>query len=40
VTAAFGRSLTETLLAVRRAEAEASAGRTPAEIIAATRWRW
>lgn len=40
LTAAFGPSLTETLLAVRRAEAEASAGRTPAEIIAATRWRW
>ncbi|WP_425569571.1 glutamine synthetase [Pseudonocardia yuanmonensis] len=40
LTAAFGPALTETLLAVRRAEAEAHGGRTPAEIIAATRWRW
>ncbi|MCE0768469.1 glutamine synthetase family protein [Pseudonocardia kujensis] len=40
LTAAFGPSLTETLLAVRRAEADAFAGRTAAEIIDATRWRW
>ncbi|MCE3554997.1 glutamine synthetase family protein [Pseudonocardia sp. RS11V-5] len=40
LTAAFGPSLTETLLAVRRAEAGALVGRTAAEIIDATRWRW
>ena len=40
LTDAFGPALTETLLAVRRAEADAFAGRTAAEIIAATRWRW
>jgi glutamine synthetase len=40
LTTAFGPSLTETLLAVRRAESDASAGKSAAEIIAATRWRW
>ncbi|MFR9805350.1 glutamine synthetase [Pseudonocardia sp. RS010] len=40
LTEAFGPGLTETLLAVRRAEADAHGGRTAAEIIAATRWRW
>jgi glutamine synthetase len=39
LTAAFGPELTETLLAVRRAEIDRFAGSSPEEIITATRWR-
>lgn len=40
LTTAFGPQLTETLLAVRRAEIDRFAGAGPEEIIAATRWKY
>jgi glutamine synthetase len=40
LTAAFGPELVETIGAVRRAEIDRFATATPAEVIAATRWRY
>lgn len=40
ITEAFGPVLTETLLALRRAEIDKYTNSTPQEIIAATRWRY
>jgi glutamine synthetase len=40
LTGAFGPALTETVLAVRRAEVEAFAGRSAQQLIDATRYRW
>jgi glutamine synthetase len=37
---AFGPELTETIIAVRRAEAARFAGADPAAIVAATKWAW
>jgi len=39
LTDAFGPLLTETLIAVRRAEIDLFAEASPEEIVAATRWR-
>jgi glutamine synthetase len=39
LTEAFGPRLTETLLAVRRAEIDRFADSSPEEVVAATRWR-
>jgi glutamine synthetase len=40
LAAALGPELRDAILTVRRAEAERCAGLTPADLAAATRWRW